>query len=446
MKRFQLLSYQIGPRNRLVPIAIYSLALIAFPAWPALAVEISITESGAIADGKTLCTSSIQKAIDHAASQGGGTVRVPSGIFKTGAIFLKSKVNLHLDKGAVLIGSTDLKDYPKRNTRIEGHFEPWTSALVNAHNLKGVGITGEGTLDGNGKPFWTSFWKRRAENPDCTNLEVERPRLIYVDSCSDVKICDIQLKNSGFWNLHLYNCQEVLIENISIMAPHGDPPHIIGENQPWDEISIERAPSSDGIDIDSCQQVVIRKCTISNGDDCIALKGTKGPLAMEDSTSPPVEDILIEDCDFLSGHGMITCGSEATIVRNVTVRNCRVGKNIPIVRLKLRPDTPQLYENMLFEDIEANDAQALFDVKPWTQFFDLQGHKPPKSVVQNIVVKNLKGTIKTFGELRGNPGDVLENIRLENINVIMRHSSLETDLSHQIEMNSVMVNGEPHRF
>ena len=107
------------------------------------------------------------------------------------------------------------------------------------------------------------------------------------------------------------------LPGVTITAPHGKPPRITDVSQPWDEISISRAPSSDGIDVDSCQHVVIRNSTISVGDDCIALKGTKGPLAMEDATSPPVEDILVEDCDFQHGHGMLTCGSEATIVRNV---------------------------------------------------------------------------------------------------------------------------------
>ena len=381
----------------------------------AFAKDITITDVGAVADGETLNTQAIQQAIDDVSAAGGGKVIVPEGVFKTGALFLKKGVELHLDDAAILLGSTEVADYPKQMTRIEGHFEPWLPALINAKDLTGVKITGTGTLDGNGKPFWVAFWKRRAENPKCTNLEVERPRLMFLENCHDVVVSGVKFKDSGFWNLHVYKCRDVVIEGISITAPHGDPPKITDSEQPWDEISVDRAPSSDGIDIDSCQDVVIRGCTISNGDDCIALKGTKGPLAMEDETSPPVENILVEDCDFKSGHGMLTCGSEATIVSNVTVRNCRVGAAIPIVRLKLRPDTPQLYENLLFENIKANDAQAVFDVKPWTQFFDLQGHGPQPSVVRNVVVRNLKGSVRSLGELRGNKGDTIENVTLENI-------------------------------
>ena len=193
----------------------------------------------------------------------------------------------------------------------------------------------------------------------------------------------------------------------------------------------------------AARDVTIRGCTISNGDDCIALKGTKGPLAMEDKTSPPVENILIEDCDFESGHGMLTCGSEATIVRNVMVRNCRVGEAIPLVRLKLRPDTPQLYEDLLFDGIKAVEAQAVFDVKPWTQFFDLQGHEPPQSVVRNIVVRNLQGSVRSLGELRGNKGDLIENVQLENISLTADHAELRTDVADEIQCENVEINGQP---
>lgn len=284
-------------------------------------VASSIVDFGAKGDGATINTEAIQQAIDEVSAAGGGCVTVPEGVFLSGALDLKEGVELRLAKGAVLRGSTDLDDYPKRMTRIEGHSEPWSPALINAANLDRVRIIGEGTLDGNGKPFWAAFWKRRKENPRCTNLEVERPRLIFIEGSSDVVVSGIHLKDSGFWNLHLYRCRNVLIDGITITAPHGEPPQITDVEQPWDEISIDRAPSSDGIDIDSCQQVQIRSCTISVGDDCIALKGTKGPLAMEDEASPPVENILVTDCDFQSGHGMLTCGSEATTIRNVRVQN-----------------------------------------------------------------------------------------------------------------------------
>jgi alpha-L-rhamnosidase len=418
-------------------------ALAASTAGFAAAKDFVVTEFGAVADGTTVNTAAIQDAIDSATEAGGGTVVVPRGTFKTGAIILKQGVALRLDEGAVLLGSTDLADYPKQMTRIEGHFEPWRPALVNASGIDKVRITGRGTLDGNGRPFWAAFWRRRAENPQCTNLEVERPRLMFIEKSSDVVIEGIRFKDSGFWNLHLYHSRNVLIEGISITAPHGDPPRITGSDQPWDEISIERAPSSDGIDVDSCQNVTIRGCTISTGDDCIALKGTKGPLALEDESSPPVENILVEDCDFESGHGMLTCGSEATVVRNVVVRNCRVGAGVPVVRLKLRPDTPQLYENLVFDNLQLEDAQAIFDVKPWTQFFDLAGHAPPRSVVRNVVVRNLSGTVRSLGDLRGNDGDLITSVLVENVDLEAANADLRKGNVDGFRTENVRINGQP---
>ncbi len=421
---------------------IFAIIAIWVPAAIAGAGDFSIGDFGAVGDGETINTAAIQEAIDQVAASGGGVAVVPRGVFKTGAIFLEQGVQLHLAEGAVLLGSTDLADYPKRRTRIEGHFEPWRPALVNASDMTRVRITGDGVLDGNGKPFWTAFWKRRSENRKCTNLEVERPRLMFLDGCSDVVVSGIHLKDSGFWNLHLYNCRSVLIEGVTITAPNGSPPRLYDRDHPWDEVSVDRAPSSDGIDVDSCQNVTIRGCRIAVGDDCIALKGTKGPLALSDQSSPPVENIVIEDCDFDSGHGMVTCGSEATIVRNVTAVNCRVGADVPVIRFKLRPDTPQLYENFVFDGITLNDARSLFDVKPWTQFFDLQGHEPPESVVQNVVVRNVKGTVRQLGELRGNRGDSISNVLLENVDIATRGAGLDVGHVSGLEFDDVRVNGE----
>jgi len=403
----------------------------------------SVLDAHAVPGGEVVNTLAIQSAIDSVAASGGGRLTVPAGVFKTGALFLKENVELHLAEGAVLLGSTDLEDYPKRVTRIEGHFEPWRPALINAEGVSKIHISGKGTLNGNGKPFWAAFWKRRRENPRCTNLEVERPRLVFIDGAKEVVVSGVQLKDSGFWNLHLYRCKNVLVDGISITAPHGDPPRITDVSQPWDEISIDRAPSSDAIDLDSCQNVTISNCTISVGDDCIALKGSKGPLAMQDESSPPVRNICVTDCDFQSGHGVLTCGSEATIVRNVTVKNCKVGPGIPVVRLKLRPDTPQLYENFVFENLELNEAQALFDVKPWTQFFDLGDHQPPVSTVQNVVLRNLKGSIRTVGELRGNPGDIIRNVLIEEVDLTADRTDLRIGDVEGLISRDVVINGKP---
>jgi polygalacturonase len=387
----------------------------------------AVTQYGAVADGTTLNTAAIQAAINAAAAAGGGLVVVPTGVFRSGSIFLKQGVELHLDAGAVLLGSENIADYPWRKTRVEGHFQDWRMALVNAQGLEKLRISGAGTLDGSGKVYWEAFWRRRKENPQCTNLEVERPRLMFIDRCRDVHIEGITLLNSGFWNLHLYRCSDVLVAGVTISAPYA-PVH---------------AASSDGIDIDSSRDVTVRDSRISVDDDCIALKGSKGPLADQDADSPPVENIRVEHCEFGHGNGVVTCGSEATIVRNVTVRDCTVTGYTVLCCLKLRPDTPQLYENLLFDGITFSGGRGrIIQALPWKQFFDLQGHAPPTCIVRNVVVRNLSGDYGSFGFLSGNKGDTLENITLENVHLTLQSPKLNVGVVKNLILRDVVVNGQ----
>lgn len=407
------------------PLSLLAALSVVFAA--AHAADFPVTDFGAIADDAQLDTASIQAAIDHATKNGGGRVMLPKGTFRSGSIFLKAGVELHLEEGAVLIGSNHIEDYPKRETRIEGHFEPWRMALINAEKLDGVRITGTGRIDGNGVMFWAAFWQRRKENPSCTNLEVERPRLMFIDRCTNVRIAGVTIRDSGFWNVHLYRCRDVVLDGLDIVAPTAGP---------------VRAPSTDGIDVDSCQDVTIRRCHISVGDDCIALKGTKGPLADQDTDSPPVENITIEDCTFGDGGG-ITCGSEATIVRNITVRRCSFNGRNTVLRLKLRPDTPQHYENISIEDIKLAGEMRLIDVAPWRQFFDLKGHPPPTRQANTITFRNITGSARTLGRITGNPGDILRDITLQNVNLTVTEEKFERDTTVRLVAENVVINGQP---
>lgn len=164
--------------------------------------RVVITDFGAVADGITINTKAIQSAIDHAATRGGGTVVMPSGIFISGALFLKPGVNLHLDRGAVLRCSTAMENFPRQRTRIEGHFEPnFTPALINADGCHGLRITGQGTLDGAGRPIWDRFWAMRAASPDPAsfpNVGLDRARLAIIENTKGVVIDGITFRDSQF--------------------------------------------------------------------------------------------------------------------------------------------------------------------------------------------------------------------------------------------------------
>lgn len=366
-----------------------------------------ITRFGAVADGATLNTKAIQAAIDHLAARHGGTVVVPQGTFVSGALFFKPKVNLRLESGAVLRCSTDMANFPVQRTRIEGHFEPkFNPALINATNCDGFQLTGEGTLDGAGRPIWDEFWKQRnaAPNPrEFPNLGIPRARLALVEGSRNVRVEGITFKDSQFWNLHLYKNDGVLVRNVRFEVPD----------------DYRQAPSTDGIDVDSSRNVTIDGCFFSVTDDCIACKGSKGPHAMEDRDSPPVEHIRVRNCTYKRGGGVLTLGSEATIVRDVVVEDCKIVGNVRIATLKLRADTPQHYEDITFRNITSEgSAGQIIAVQPWSQYFNLQGEAPPHSVVRNISLIGIKGRFSAFGIIRPNPGQTeISNVLLKDMNV-----------------------------
>ncbi|HEX5284050.1 MAG TPA: glycosyl hydrolase family 28 protein [Bryocella sp.] len=397
--------------------------------------EAPITDFGAKPDGNTVNTKSIQAAIDHLASHGGGTVVVPQGIFVSGALFFKPKVNLRLQSGAVLRCSTDMANFPVQRTRIEGHFEEhFNPALINVRNCDGFQLTGEGTLDGAGRPIWDEFWKQRNAAPDprnFPNLGIPRARLALIENSRGVKIDGITFKDSQFWNLHLYNNDGVLVHNVRFQVPD----------------DYRQAPSTDGIDVDSSRNVTIDGCFFSVTDDCIALKGSKGPHAAEDTTSPPVEHIHVRNCTYKRGGGVLTLGSEATIVRDVIVENCKIIGNVRVATLKLRPDTPQHYEDITFRNITSESAAGpILAVQPWSQYFNLQGATPPQSVVRNLTLTGIKGHYSAFGTIKPNPGQTdISNILLKDFDVVLPQGKDKLAASGvtNLKFENVIVNGQP---
>jgi polygalacturonase len=389
--------------------------------------QATITAFGAVGDGTTLNTTHIQSAIDQLAGKDGGTVVIPKGEFLTGAIFLKPGVNLRLDEGAVIRGSTNKTDYPKTKTRVEGHFEEWLPALINADHCDHLRISGPGTLDGNGRGFYTEFWAARRANPRVTNLAVERPRLMLIQNSEDVQISGVTFKNSGFWNLHLYRCKNTTVENVRFEVPDGI-----------------KCPSTDGTDIDSCQYITIRGCSYRVDDDCVCLKGSKGPFAPDDKDSPPVEHIRVEDCTFERGGGVVTLGSEATIVRDVVVENCRVTGPVNVAVLKLRPDTPQHYEDIHYRNITlSGTTRSILNVAPWRQFFDLKGQQPPHSIVKNVTLSNIKGSFGSFGQIQGTAGQTeISDITLEDIDVQLQNDHFDASWIKNFNARNVKVNGK----
>ncbi|MGM0620105.1 MAG: rhamnogalacturonidase [Bacteroidota bacterium] len=386
----------------------------------------SIADYDAVGNDSTMNTEAIQQLIDNVSADGGGVIVVPEGTFKSGALFFKPGTHLHVQEGGMLKGSDDISDYPIMESRMEGQNLDYFPALVNAYNVPDFTITGKGTIDGNGKKFWEAFWQRRRENPQCTNLEVSRPRLVFIWGCDNVQIQDVRLHNSGFWTTHLYQCNYAKILDVHIFAPRTPIP----------------APSSDAIDLDVCSNILIKGCYMSVNDDAIALKGGKGPWADEDPNNGPNTNILIEDNSFGFCHSVLTCGSESIHNRNVLLRNCEVEDVARLIHLKMRPDTPQKYEYITMENIEGSGRNCIY-IKPWTQFFDLKGREtPPASVAENIVFRNITMEVKSFTDIGITENDKLKNFTFENLDIEAEEIKFDASLFEGLVLKDVVVNGE----
>jgi polygalacturonase len=269
---------------------------------------------GAIGDGKTLNTIAIQKAIDACAAAGGGTVLVSGGVFLTGPLFLKSNIVFEVAVGATLQGSPNFSDYPSMAGRWEGLDRTIYASLLTGTDLENVTIQGRGTLDGNGAIWWDAFHKtmalrtqlglqaREPDNPPGSPLAWPRARMINLYRSKNIVIRDLSITNSPSWNIHPVDCENVLIDGVSIVNP-------------------KMSPNTDGIDPESCRNVRIANCYISTGDDCIVLKS--GYKYIPDHPFAPCDGVVVTNCYFGFGHAGVGIGSEtAGGVRNVAVSNC----------------------------------------------------------------------------------------------------------------------------
>ncbi len=352
-----------------------------------------ITDYGAVGDGQTLNTNAIQSAIDLCAYQDGGTVFIPKGVFLSGAIFLKQGVDLYIERDGVLKGTVNPEDYPQVFTRWEGEERDWTSALINAFNMTGLKITGEGLIDGSGDQ-WMERYPRNSQE-----LKVGRPRLIAIQNCSDVLVSGLSLKNQACWGLFILYSRDVTVENLFIRAEH----NII---------------SSDGIDIDSSERILVKGCDIDVNDDCIAIKSGKDEDGLR--INRPAEEILIENCRFRYGHGGVSMGSEMSGgIRNVEIRECLMeADNWAPIRFKSQPSRGGIVENITYRDIELKNTKKAFEFNmEWRMVPPVKPPSDPLPVVRNVNIINVSGVVQDVGYMNGLKDSPIQNVIFENCRI-----------------------------
>ncbi len=252
----------------------------------------------AVGDTAKVITKAIQKAIDECAAKGGGIVRFDAGVYVTGAVFIKSGVQLKIDKGVTILGSQNFDDYPDMDTRIAGIEMKWPAALINIIDTKNAALTGEGIVNARGKFCWDKYWVTRKEY-DAKGLrwivdyDVKRIRTVLVQNSSDITLKGLTFKNAGFWTVQLLYSHHLTVDGI-----------IIKNNEDGS------GPSTDGIDVDSSAWVLIENCDIDCNDDNFCLKAGRDWDGLR--VNRPTEYVVIKNCLARRGAGLVTLGSETS--------------------------------------------------------------------------------------------------------------------------------------
>lgn len=389
---------------------------------PQNAKRFVITDFGvANGDSTLLQTAAIQAVIDKAAEAAPAQVVIPRGTFLSGSLFFRPGTSLVLEEGARLKGSDAIGDYDIIDTRLEGRTIRYFAALVNAIGCDGFSISGSGTIDGNGTKFYHEFWLRRRVNPDCTNLEALRPRMLYVANSKDISVSGITMLNSGFWTNHLYNCQRIKYEGVTILAPTRGYP---------------KGPSTDAIDLDACQDVAIRRCHMDVNDDAVCLKGGKGTYVDTIAGNGPCRNVIISDCSFGLTNAGVTFGSEAWDCKNVVLRNCTFAGTSNVLLFKMRPDTPQQYRHVLIDGVSGSAINGV-TVQTWTQFFDKADRDPmPPSEVANVTTRNVSLSCREFFHVDSDPNFSLSHFTFENVDAEAANPAFDiTSIPHSRTAN-----------
>ena len=339
--------YALGPA---LCTQLFSILLLFwFAGSPAQAKEFLANDYGAKPDGVTLATGSIQAAID-AASNLHGTVTLRPGVYLSGALFVKSGVTLRIDSGVTIRGVRDLSGYPLMPTRVAGIEMIWPAALINVYEQKNVSITGSGTIDGDGKYWWDSYWTLRKQYEPrglrwASDYDAKRPRLIQIYKSSGVSLSNLGLRRSGFWTVHICYSHDVSIDGVTIRNNEGG-----------------RGPSTDGIDIDSSSRIRVERADIEVNDDALCLKAGRDADGLR--VHRPTEDVVIRNSTVRDGAAGVTFGSETSGgFRNIDVSGLHVLAPVPIAILFKSAHTRGGFgEAIRIHDILAEGVGTVFEV------------------------------------------------------------------------------------
>lgn len=419
------------------------------PRFPAR--SFSITAFGAIPEEQSDNTSALQAAIDDCHAAGGGRVIVPPGLWRTGALVLKSNVDLHLKKGATLSFSTDPAHYlPPVLTRWEGIEMMGYAPLVYAFGQENIAITGDGILDGNADNTnwwpWCSApkfgWREGQPNQIASrkklfamaedNVAVTRrifgegsmlrPVFIQPYRCKSVLIEGVTIRRAPFWQIHPVLCSNVTVRSVT-MNSYG--------------------PNNDGCDPESCDHVLIENCTFDAGDDCIAIKS--GRNADGRRLAVPSQNIVIRNCLFKNGHGGVTIGSEISGgVRNVFVENCHMEAEDlwNAIRIKSNAVRGGTLEHIHVRNITiAHVTHAVLTVD---LNYEEGANGPFRPIVRNVTLENVRSASSTYGiDIQGLTSGGVSDIVLKDCDLGKVAKGNIVRNVRNLTIQNVTINGSP---
>ena len=394
---------------------IITLTLFAFSVLTARAADYNIVAYGAKADTTVLSTEALQRAIDDCSQSGGGRVVVPTGIYKIGTVELRSHVNLHLEQGATLYGSTDLKDYrPMTTGYVSLRTKAPTIQLIYADRVEDVTIDGFGTIDGRGRAFKKLSWNDEG---------ITRPHLLRFIQSRDITVRDITLKNSGCWMQHYLACDRLRIDGIKV------------ENR--------NNYNNDALDLDGCHEVIVTGMTADSDDDGITLKSTSPRLC---------ENIRIADCVVSSHCNAVKLGTETNGgFRNISISGIVVkpsydqrekffGQWIGSSAISLEIVDGGVLENVNVSDITVEGTEAPIFIRLGNR---ARGYLSDGANMEKIIPVDHVGRIdgirlsnihiRNAGamgcSITGLPGHPVENVWLSDISIRHKGGIAASDLS-----------------
>ncbi len=387
--------------------------------------------------GNEIVTSMLQKLIDEAAMVNGKVI-VEAGIYQTAALFLKSNIEFYIEKDAQILGTIKEDEYNDIFTRVAGIEMMWYPGIINCIDASNVTISGEGTINGNGPYWWDKYWgsdtkggmrKTYDENGlrFACDYDCKRVRNILISNSKYITLKNFTSFESGFWNVHVLYSNDIHIDGIKIESRGLD------------------SPSTDGIDIDSCYNVLIENCITNCNDDSICIKSGRDFDGIR--VNRPCHDITIQNCTILSGFG-VTIGSEISGgVYNIKIRNLKYKNTDCGFRIKSSKPRKGYIKDILFEDIEMINVKYLFHIYlNWNPAYsicklpaDYKGQVPSywetllketcdvNTKVENIMIKNVNAynmdnydDISRAFNIEGFKDSLIDNIIFENVNIISK--------------------------